>query len=67
MNNGIKNQMFGRLEKENMESFKETEKRIVLGKFVENEIIEFNKEVNNDRKNDKITIIDEEGKKHIIK
>ena len=48
------------------ESTKEKEKTVILGRFVENEIIEFNEELNKNNKNSKLIFIDEEGKKHII-
>ena len=62
---GIKKQVIGFIDVDS-ESTKEKEKTVILGRFVENEIIEFKEELNKNNKNSKLIFIDEEGKKHII-
>ena len=62
---GIEKQVNGFIDVDS-ESTKEKEKTVILGRFVENEIIEFNEELNKNNKNSKLIFIDEEGKKHII-
>ena len=62
---GIEKQVNGFIDVDT-ESTKEKEKTVILGRFVENEIIEFNEELNKNNKNSKLIFIDEEGKKYII-
>ena len=62
---GIEKQVNGFIDVDS-ESTKEKEKTVILGRFVENEIIEFNEELNKNNKNSKLIFIDEEGKKYII-